>query len=81
MVKTPAGTGFSVVGLPGFEPGTSSLSGMNRGFDCTYEIGRNPCDTRDISSHYLSLFRVVSHSLVHAMCTRRIVWPEDRTAL
>ena len=81
MVKTPAGMGFSVVGLPGFEPGTSSLSGMNRGCGCTYGIGGNACDTRDISSHYLSLFRVAFHSLVHAMCTRHIVWPEDRTAL
>ena len=50
MVKTPTGTGFSGVGLPGFEPGTPSLSGMIRGCGCTYEIGGNPCDTRDISS-------------------------------
>jgi len=60
----------AVVGRPEFEAVTASLSGMNLGCGNTYGFGGNPCGTRDISSHRFSLFRVVFHSLVHAMCTR-----------
>ena len=58
------------MGLLGVEPETSSLSGMNRRSGCTCRNAVNRCGTRDINSHWFSLFCAGFHSLVHTMCKR-----------
>jgi len=54
------------VGPPGFEPGTSSLSGMIEGLGSHWRSGEIPYGARGFTSQRFTAFCIVSGSHVHA---------------